>query len=82
MTDTMPSDDAPSDADEPEDEAPAGDTGGGRPDPDRLDEVGQQIGQARATAEDVVGLREDQQPAYTESGEEEPADDQTITPPG
>ncbi len=50
------------------------------PDPRKLDQLDEQIRHARSTAEDVVGTEE--QPIYTESGEEDSADDQAITPPG
>ncbi len=79
MTDTMPPGGGPPDPDQPE----AADAGGQgeAPDPQRLDEVGERIGRARATAEETIGTA-DEEPLYTESGEEEPSDDQTITPPG
>ncbi len=60
------------------------------PDPKKLDEVDEKIRSARSTAEEAVpGVSDDDQPDYHESGDEkpadadeEPADDQAITPPG
>ena len=60
------------------------------PDPKKLGEVDEKIRSARSTAEEAVpGVSDDDQPDYHESGEEkpadadeEPADDQAITPPG
>ena len=48
----------------------------------RLDDVGDDIEQARRAATDD-GLLEDEEPKYHESGEIRPdLDDQTLTPPG
>ncbi len=74
----MPSGGDPSDPDQPDD-GPVGAADG--PDPGRLDELDEHIRQARATAEEAVGAS-DEEPLYAESGADQPADDQTITPPG
>ncbi|MDP8936474.1 MAG: hypothetical protein M3O23_01855 [Actinomycetota bacterium] len=85
-SDDAPSDDAPSDdasddgPDRPGDAQLEKVAGSDPPDPGKLDEVDEKIRHARTTAEEVVGTEEE--PIYTDSGEEEPSDDQAITPPG
>ncbi len=91
-SDAAPDDQAGEEAGEPDepDRELAKVAGGNPPDPKKLDEVDEKIRSARSTAEEVVvGVRDDDQPDYHESGEEkpadadeEPADDQAITPPG
>lgn len=90
MSDTMPSDEGRSDSDGTEEDGAtsasgtdtaSGASSGDAPDPKKLGELDEHIGHARTTAEEVVGAS-DEEPLYAESGSDESADDQTITPPG
>lgn len=49
---------------------------------DRLDDVQQDIDQARDAAEDAGILTDDDEPKFYETGELSDIDDQTIAPPG
>jgi hypothetical protein len=52
------------------------------PDSERLQQLDEQIGSARKTAEDADVLIDPDEPRYADSGETKEEDDQTITPPG
>ena len=54
----------------------------GRPDPERLEQIGARIDKARGQAADAGVLIDPDEERYADSGNNPSADDQTITPPG
>jgi phage shock protein A len=52
------------------------------PDAERLDQIDERIDKARARAEDLGILTDEQEEEFADSGATPEADDQTIAPPG